>query len=95
MVAKQDLWVGRQAEVVRQYREGDFAAAVAEVASAKSSQQFRHELAPVCLVINTLTDPAGDVLIKNTAGYDQRAQAESLVRLFAVIEHLKDCEGVT
>ena len=95
VVAKQDLWADRAAEVTRLYREGGFAAATARIAAGKSGRDFRHELAFASLVINNLVDVDGAVLAKNVAGYDQPQQAASLVTLLNTLDYLRQWEDAT
>ncbi|QDU24307.1 ATP-binding protein [Urbifossiella limnaea] len=93
VVAKQDLWAHEQAAADAFYRSGDFGAVVAELAAGRNAAGFRHELVFGSLVIANFESGAGEVLRKNAAGYDQRAQVGSVRRLVEVIHRLVEWEG--
>lgn len=94
VVAKQDLWWDRRSEVEQHYRGGEFAEAVRRITSGKDGRTFRYELAFVSLFIGNFDDYQGGRLKKNVAGYDQREQVGSLLRLLKTLSDLKAWEVV-
>jgi hypothetical protein len=92
LVAKEDLWWPEREEVRKHYLSLAYADALTAVASARGHHLFRHEFVPASLVINNLLSVAGELLCKNTEGYDHRKQVESVRRLFEVMDALRQWE---
>ncbi len=92
VVAKEDLWWSERQDAATFYTTGGYAEALTVLASARGHQLFRHELVPVSLVINNFLSGAGELLRKNTEGYDHRKQVESVRRLFEVLDALREWE---
>lgn len=88
VVAKQDLWVADEADAHAFYSSGEYDRIVRDVSARRTPQSFCHEIAFVSLLIANLISPKAELLRKNTAGYDQRAQTESVRRLFEAIGQL-------
>jgi len=92
LVTKQDLWWDR-GTVEKHYRDGEYAAEVHKVLSQKGHQQFRHEYVFASLVISNFVDRNSQVLKKNTEGYDQKVQVESLRHLFETLDAFRQWEA--
>jgi hypothetical protein len=92
LVAKEDLWWSERAEVNKKYREGPYAAEIAELRNQRGSRDFRHELALASLVISNFVTGMNELLKPNTEGYDQTLQIESLRRVFEIVAALKEWE---
>jgi len=95
VVAKEDLWTDDRPAVDAHYRTGEYGTEVSSLVSAKDPRSFRHELVLASLVINNFTTGTGDLLQKNLAGYDQKAQVESVRRLVELVNGLKGWETET
>jgi hypothetical protein len=93
IVAKQDLWADEQPAVDAHYRTGEYGTEVANLTTAKDPAKFRHEFAFVSLVIANFVTGPGDELKKNLAGYDQKAQVESVKRLIELVYGLTEWEA--
>jgi energy-coupling factor transporter ATP-binding protein EcfA2 len=87
-VTKQDLWYPQETAVREHYLNGRFQEILNELARQQSPQQFRTETVFVSLLISNLTTSRNEILKKNTAGYDQKLQIESVRRLYNVIAEL-------
>lgn len=88
VVAKQDLWVAEEARAHEFYSSAEYDQIVKDVAARRGARSFRHETAFVSLLIANMVSPKGETLKKNAAGYDQRAQIESVRRLYEAIGQL-------
>ena len=89
VVAKQDLWWDEKSEAERFYRSGDFANVTSDIAATRGGQAFRYETVFVSLLISNFDDSLGSRLKKNVAGYDQREQVSTLLRLMKSLFDLK------
>jgi hypothetical protein len=94
-VAKQDLWWDDRSAAERHYRDGEYGAEVGKLIAAKGGQTFRHELAFASLVISNFDTGRQERLKKNTEGYDQKMQVESIRRLMETVAALKGWETGT
>jgi hypothetical protein len=92
VVAKEDLWWPERDLVGTTYGSGRYADLIAEVVATRGVGQFRHELVRASLIINNFQSGEGELLARNTAGYDHRLQVESLRRLFEAINALREWE---
>jgi hypothetical protein len=93
LIAKQDLWWDKKAEVERYYREGEYGAELQTMIGRQDPGRFRHELALASLVISNFNTGKGECLQPNVAGYDHQLQVESLRRLFQTVNALKTWEA--
>lgn len=92
LVAKQDLWWDDHPTVERHYRDGEYGEEVRKLSDAKDAGTFHHEAVFASLVINNFDTGRQERLKKNTEGYDQRMQVESIRRLMETLAALKDWE---
>ncbi|WP_439629291.1 hypothetical protein [Gemmata sp.] len=92
VVTKEDLWTGDAKAARAFYTSGGYADAVAAAGRVKGASQFRHELTAASLVICNFATGRGEVLRKNTEGYDHRHQVESVRRLFELLDSLREWE---
>lgn len=88
LVTKQDLWRPAENVVEKWYREGEYGNLVAEVASHKGVT-FHHEFHAASLVIGNFVTRKNETLAKNSEGYDQQAQVESVRRLLEILDGLR------
>lgn len=91
VVSKEDLWVDDRQSLER-WLSDEYSTQVASIARQKGIATFRHELIPVSLVIGNFVTQSGEVLRKNTAGYDHKRSVESIRRLLEVIDALRAWE---
>jgi hypothetical protein len=91
VVAKEDLWWADRDQVETFYG-GAYAEMIAAITSVRGATRFRHESVRASLVINNFQSGEGELLVKNTAGYDHRQQAESVRRLFEALNALREWE---
>ncbi len=92
LVAKQDLWWRESERVQRHYRDGDYGGELAGILARSGQRNFRYEFVFACLVISNFTTSLGENLQKNSQGYDHAMHAQSLRRLFEVVDALKNWE---
>ncbi|MBY0459011.1 MAG: hypothetical protein K2V38_16870, partial [Gemmataceae bacterium] len=92
VVLKQDLWTSEQTEVVRFYQEGAWGSRMAEVQKALDGKPFYLRTVFASLHIQNFTTRGGEVLKKNTPGYDATRQRQSLVELLEVFDALRNWE---
>lgn len=93
VVAKEDLWYSERVGV-EQRLGGEFAELLGPVNSAKGAANFRFEMVPVSLLISNWVTADGEILRKNSAGYDHRRSVESVRRLLEVLSALQAWEGM-
>ena len=92
LVAKQDLWWDDHPAVERHYRDGEYGEQIRKLTAPKDTRTFRHELVLASLVISNFGTDRQETLKRNTEGYDQRMQVESIRRLMETLAALKDWE---
>jgi hypothetical protein len=94
LVTKQDLWYPNRLEVESHYQTGEYAKGMERIVAAKGGQQFRHDVHFCSLVISNWVSSAKETLRKCVEGYDHKKQAESVRRLFEVVDALRRWEGI-
>jgi hypothetical protein len=92
LIAKQDLWWKKQADVKRHYEEGPYGVEVQKLLGQRGQRDFRHEFAYTSLVIGNYVTGMKESLQPNTAGFDHHQYVHSLRRLFEMIESLRKWE---
>src|SRR3954453_21841015 len=93
LVAKQDLWWPRRANVEDHYCRGEYGAEVRTILEHQDRRHFRHEFAFASLVISNFVTAGGERLKPNAEGFDHREQVGSLRRLIETVAALKDWEA--
>jgi hypothetical protein len=93
LVTKQDLWWTRRSEVEKYYLEGDYEAEIQKIVNQRGAQQFRHEIVFSSLVISNFLTGAGERLVPNAEGYDQKLQVESIRKIFETVDALRQWEA--
>jgi len=92
VVTKADLWWPENIEARRFYREGEYGVEMARLLGRKDPKQFRHEIVYPALTINNFRTHEGELLRKNTEGYDDRMKVRSLRELYETMEALMNWE---
>ena len=92
VVLKQDLWVSEQAEAKQFYERGDWGSRMNEVRKALDGNLFDLHTVYACLHIQNYTTRGGEMLKKNTAGYDAVRQRESFAELLQAFDTLRKWE---
>ncbi len=93
VVAKEDLWDSDTQLASRFYTEGEYANLLDTVSRTKGAVNFRHELVKASLVISNFETSKGEILRKNTEGYDHRHCVGSLRLLLEAINSLREWEA--
>lgn len=88
IAAKEDLWFGDADVLSRSELEQGLATATA----IKGASAFRHETVAASLLISNFCTGEGEVLVKNSAGYDHKRSVESIRRLLEVLKALREWE---
>ena len=95
VVAKEDIWSEEKESVLSSYSTGEYQPILDELHKTRGPKQFHHELVLLSLVIANYVSGDGEVLKKNTAGYDHRRQVESVRRLFEILSAMMTWESAT
>lgn len=85
---KLDLWAAEETAAEAWYRTGEYGRAAAVVAPPGSAT-VRHEFVPLSSLIGNFVTARGELLRKSTAGFDHRAQVESVRRLIDALDGLR------
>ena len=93
VVTKQDLWWDDRDAVKDHYTTGDWQSEIAAIKSKLGVKWFRNEIAFTSLVIRNFETNEGQQLKRNTEGYDQKMQSDSLKRVFETVDGLREWEG--
>ena len=81
IINKQDLWRDRQAQVLDYYKNGEYAAQIAQIGARLGSASFQHEYVPTSLTMANLKTGDGQVVAQTVEGYDMTARNVSLQTL--------------
>jgi GTPase SAR1 family protein len=88
IVTKQDLWWPQRREIQSHYEQGEYAQLIHQVTQEKGKQNFIHEYASASLVIENFNSGAKELLVTNTAGYDQPLRLVNFKNMLHRIEAL-------
>lgn len=92
LASKQDLWWKDRAEAERFYTDGAWSERLTKLRTVRGGVRFSHEFCPASITMSNLKDPDGIVLFSTTGGYDVEKQSESVKRLFAAFDALRQWE---
>ena len=92
VVTKQDLWWPFRKDVEGFYSTGEFGQQLQQLYEKKNRQTFRHEKVFGSLVIRNFETGFGELLQKNTAGYDHPMQVASVRQLIETLDALRSWE---
>ena len=92
LVAKQDLWWAKQADVKAAYEQGPYGGEIQKILAQRGPKDFRHEFVYASLVIGNFVTGMNELLQPNTAGFDHHQYVQSLRRLFETMDVLREWE---
>jgi hypothetical protein len=90
LVAKEDLWTEKDKAVHDFYTTGEYGKRIQALITKKGNRLFRHEIVFGSMVIHNLTTARGELLQKNTAGYDHTRQVQSLRQMIETVSALEN-----
>lgn len=92
IVTKEDLWWKERDQVLEYYHQGSYQAEIESMLGQYDPRMRRHETVFVSLLISNFLEGNGEVLKPNAAGYDLRAQVNSLRHLLETMNDFMSWE---